>query len=86
MVTTEEMYVELSSCLSAEGDCEEIQARVNSRENAIQRRKDAMIICPNGLVAVCDSRSLGCGFGFTGQPSDYICVTEASVREMLSLY
>ena len=82
-MSTEEMYAELGSCVSVGGDCEEIQARVNSREDAIQLRENAKMTCPDGYVAYCDSRSWGCGSRIARKKVEYACVTRNAMRDML---
>ncbi len=85
-MTTDEMYADLGSCLSAEGNCKEIQTRIDWREKAIQMRENAMMICPDGQVAFCDARARGCGFGHPYHKVEYVCMSEEIVQDMLSLY
>ena len=82
-ISTEEMYVELGSCISVEGDCENIQARINYREHMIQVRENAKMSCPDEYVAYCDDRMRGCGSKFARKPVEYVCVSRSAMRDML---
>jgi len=84
-ISTEEMYAELGSCLSAGGDCEQIQTRVNRREDAIQWRENAKMTCPEEFVAYCDDSMKGCGSKFARTPVQYVCISQTDMRDMLTL-
>ena len=85
-ISTEELYTELGTCISAGQNCEEIQARVNSRENLLQYRENAKMICPDGYVAHCDTRMRGCGSRRTVKPVEYVCISRRAVGDMLALH
>jgi len=85
-ISTEELYTELGTCLSAGQDCEEIQARVNRRENLLQYRENAKMICPNGYVAYCDTMMRGCGIRRALTPVEYVCIPRRAVGDMLALH
>jgi hypothetical protein len=82
-MSTQEMYAELGSCISVAGDCENIQARINSREDAIQMRENAKMSCPDEYVAYCDDSMRGCGSKFALKPVEYVCISSSAMRNML---
>ena len=82
-MTTDEMYAELGSCVSAGGDCENIQARVNHREHMLQMRENAKMTCPYEYVAYCDDSMRGCGSRFALKPVEYVCISSSAMQNML---
>ena len=87
---TDELYSQLAVCvsntdpLSALTECAEFQDKVNRREDHVQYRSNARMICPEGFVAYCDSRwDYGCGRRLTKKPVEYACIPRLHMNEIM---
>lgn len=70
----EDLQEELSVCLSGGYLCPELQEEIDRRERRQQERKTNKVLCPRGMIAVCDSRHhRGCGSKHA-QVKEYTCV------------
>ncbi len=83
-MSIDEMYMELSSCVSSGAECDDIQAMVNKREELIYQRENAKMTCPAGFVAYCDSNMRGCGSKRAPEQVEYRCVKNGAIKDLFA--
>lgn len=82
VTSLQDLEDELIVCLSGGYLCAELQEEIDRRERRKAERESSKARCPDGMVAVCDSRHhRGCGSRLA-QVKEYTCMRRADVEWM----